>query len=279
MKPSFSHEDRCYGLTVRPVRCEKQHGMFDDLYEDDFFEYDSNATAQQEHKDDDSSSLDDFLLSVLAARQDVDDGNEGGNAIEQQNDEYVDLGLPSGTLWATCNVGATNPWDYGDYFAWGETTTKSTYSKSNYKYANGDFDKLTKYCNDISCCNNDMTNCRTTLEKKDDVAYQKLGSNWCMPTRRQFQELIHQCVWRWTTLNGINGYKIEGPNDNSIFLPAAGFKYDSEMRIRDGRYWSSSVHDADSAWDLYISNEEPRPIEVTDLRAAGLPVRPVRSKN
>lgn len=96
----------------------------------------------------------------------------------QQKHEYVDLGLPSGTLWATCNVGAENPEDAGDYFAWGETEPKDTYLWSNYKY--GKYSVMLKY--------ND-TDSLTSLEESDDVAYQKWGSDWCMPTQTQFQEL------------------------------------------------------------------------------------------
>ena len=274
---------RYFGLTVRPVRCEKQHNLYEDFsFEDDDNDEDIDSWSDEEGNValNDLDSWSDEEGNV--ALNDLDYLHENdGNATAKQNDEYVDLGLPSGTLWATCNVGATNPWDYGDYFAWGETTTKSTYSLSNYKYANGDFDKLTKYCNHSSCCSRGMTDCRTTLERKDDVAYQKLGSNWCMPTRAQFQELLHRCVWTRTTLNGKNGYEVEGPNGNSIFLPTAYFYKDSKIRddyaFNFGFYWSSSVVDADYALILNLEPDFP-PTESVHRRSEGLPVRPVRSE-
>lgn len=110
-------------------------------------------------------------------------------ATAQEQHDYVDLGLPSGTLWATCNVGASNPWDEGDYFAWGETKPKSNYSRSTYKYANGDSNGLTKYCKDPDYGYNGYTDSRTTLELSDDAATANWGSSWCMPTQAQFQEL------------------------------------------------------------------------------------------
>ena len=195
--------------------------------------------------------------------------------------EWVDLGLPSGTLWATCNVGADNPWDYGDYFAWGEISTKSTYSLSNYKYANGAYDKLTKYCNKSSYGDNGFTDSRTTLEKSDDVAYQQWGSDWCMPTQAQFQELKEKCTWTWTTRNGKNGYEVKGPNNKSIFLPAAGYK-GSDGKPSDlgsgGHYWSSSLltDNPNYARVLFYSSYV---FTSNDNRSCGNSVRPVRCKN
>ena len=155
----------------------------------------------------------------------------------------VDLGLPSGTLWADRNVGATLPEDYGDYFAWGETSTKSNYDWSTYKYANGDYTKITKYCNKSDYGNNGYTDSRTTLEKNDDAATANWGSNWCMPTQQQFQELYDNCTWTWTTRNGKNGYEVKGKNGNSLFLPAAGDRDGASLDDAgsDGYYWSSSL--------------------------------------
>ena len=154
--------------------------------------------------------------------------------------DYVDLGLGSGTLWATCNVGATSPEKYGDYYAWGETTTKSNYDWSTYKYCNGYNDTMTKYCTSSSYGTVDN---KTTLELSDDVARASWGGSWRMPTISQFDELNSTCTWSWTTLNGIKGYKVTGPNGNSIFLPAAGCRdgeslYDAGS---SGDYWSSSL--------------------------------------
>jgi len=186
---------------------------------------------------------------------------------------YVDLGLPSGTLWATTNVGADNPWDYGDYFAWGETTTKSTYSWSNYKHGNGSDSDVSKKYN-----KNDG---RTTLERIDDVAYQNWGSDWCMPTQTQFQELKNKCTWTWTTLNGKKGYNVRGANGKSIFLPAAGWK-DSDGKtshaVFDGYYWSSSLYTDDPVDACYLCFYSGNAKDHWNKRYRGRSVRPVRCR-
>ena len=198
-----------------------------------------------------------------------------------QSHSYVDLGLPSGTLWADRNVGAASPEDYGDYFAWGETTTKSDYSWSTYKYANGANDKLTKYCSRSDYGNNGYTDSRTTLERSDDAAYQNWGSQWCMPTQEQFQELKDKCTWKWTTRNGKNGYQVTGPNGNTIFLPAAGCRAGTYLNYdgSDGGYWSSSLGTDGSTGgrNLYFNSGVVNP-DGWSLRRSGFSVRPVRCR-
>ncbi len=135
--------------------------------------------------------------------------------------EYVDLGLS--VKWATFNVGANKPEDYGDYFAWGETEPKSTYSWSNYKWCRGSETTLTKYCNHSGYGTVDN---KTTLELSDDVAAVNWGGKWRMPTDAEMAELRDQCTWTWTIQNGVNGYEVtSNSNGNSIFLPAAGWCY------------------------------------------------------
>jgi serine/threonine protein kinase len=154
----------------------------------------------------------------------------------------VDLGLPSGTLWADRNVGAFSPEDYGSYFAWGETESKSTYDWCTYNWSNGSDYQLTKYCTKISYGHNGFTDKKTTLDSFDDAATTNMGDNWHMPTEDEFKELIDKCVWTWTTRNGVNGYKATGPNGNSIFFPVTGYYFNSDLTdvgIR-GFYWSSS---------------------------------------
>ena len=158
--------------------------------------------------------------------------------------EYVDLGLPSGLKWATCNVGATTPEGYGDYFAWGETEPKATYDWSTYKYCNGTDDSMTKYCTDSSFGTVDN---KTVLELSDDAAYVNWGGSWRMPTKAEQDELMDtdNCTWEWTTQNEVNGYKVTSKiNGNSIFLPVAGY-YRSSSDLyyvgSDGYYWSSSL--------------------------------------
>ena len=121
-----------------------------------------------------------------------------GSAYAQQTPQYIDLGLPSGTLWATCNIGANNPWEYGDYFAWGETTTKKSYSWAFYQYADGNYDKIIKYCNKSFYGNNGHTDKLKTLEKEDDAANANIGPDWSMPTIEQYRELMENCTSEWT---------------------------------------------------------------------------------
>ncbi|MBO7316697.1 MAG: hypothetical protein J6U44_06010 [Paludibacteraceae bacterium] len=167
--------------------------------------------------------------------------------------EWVDLGLPSGLRWATCNVGATKPEEYGNYYAWGETSPKTTYSWSTYKWCNGSGDTMTKYCTDSDYGTVDN---KTVLDKEDDAAFVNMGGSWRMPTRSEQDELRTECTWTWTTLNDVNGWNVEGPNGNSIFLPAAGYRNNSGLSSvgSDGHYWSSSLGTSYSysAYDLYF---------------------------
>ena len=163
--------------------------------------------------------------------------------------ETVDLGLS--VKWASHNVGATAPEEYGGYYAWGETEEKSSYDWSTYKYCNGSETSMTKYCTSSSYGTVDN---KTILEPGDDVAHVKWGGSWRMPTLAEQQELLNNCTWQWTTLNGINGYRVTGPNGNSIFLPAAGYRYGTGVSRQGsvGDYWSCSL--SSSACSLYFSS-------------------------
>lgn len=158
---------------------------------------------------------------------------------------YVDLGLPSGTLWATYNIGASSPEGYGNYYAWGESTTKTNYNWSTYRYCSGDYNYnlLTKYCNDSFYGSNGFTDNLTTLQSYDDAATANWGQGWRMPTEKEIQELKEKCRWTWMS----KGYKVTGPNGNSIFLPAAGYRSDSSLIYAGsrGHYWSSSLKTVD----------------------------------
>ena len=159
--------------------------------------------------------------------------------------EYVDLGLPSGLKWATCNVGATKPEEYGGYYAWGETKEKNDFSWSTYKWCNGSYDTMTKYS--IYSSYGTVDN-RIVLDPVDDVAHVKWGGCWRMPTRAERDELRSYCTWIWTTQNGVNGYRVTGPSGNSIFFPAAGYRNSTDLCSsgNDGYYWLSSLYEGHS---------------------------------
>ena len=194
--------------------------------------------------------------------------------------EWVDLGLPSGTLWATCNVGANNPEEYGDYFAWGETEPKEDYYDwSTYKWCNGSDDTFTKYCTRSNYGYNGFTDGKTELDPEDDAAYVNWGPSWRMPSKEQQQELAENCTWTWTQQNGVNGRLFTGPNGNTIFLPAAGYHW-KELLSNVGSYgwyWSRTLPPSrcSRAFDLSFDSEG---VNWTSYygRYGGLTVRAVR---
>lgn len=169
--------------------------------------------------------------------------------------QYVDLGL--NVRWATCNVGATRPEGYGDYFAWGENVPQSnkSYSWGSYKWCEGDYDKLTKYCDNYNYGYDRFEDSKITLESSDDAATANWGSDWRMPTDAEVKELIEKCTWTLTTVNGVSGYEVSR-NGNSIFLPAGGYIYDGILQGVGvlGRYWSSSIEtDENAVWSDYTA--------------------------
>ena len=157
--------------------------------------------------------------------------------------DYVNLGLPSGTLWATCNVGADTPEGYGDYFAWGETTSKDYYNWSTYQYSYDCYKWLTKYCNNSSCGYNGFIDSLTVLQPSDDAAKANWDVGWSTPAKEQWQELFLNTTHEWTTKNGVNGQLFSASNGQSLFLPAAGSRRDGGLddTESDGNYWSSSL--------------------------------------
>lgn len=192
--------------------------------------------------------------------------------------EYVDLALPSGTLWATCNVGATKPEGYGNYYAWGETSTKGTYDWNSYKYSNGESDKLTKYCSRSDDGNNGFTDKLTQLQSGDDPATVNWGSGWRTPSMVQWAELRNNTTNKWTKRNGVCGRLFTSKtNGQTIFLPAAGWEYREVESY--GSYWSRSLNTDDPcrAWgfDFYSSDYSLSPGIIRDC---GLTVRPVHQK-
>ena len=199
------------------------------------------------------------------------------------NHAYVDLGLPSGTLWATCNVGADTPDAYGDYFAWGETQPKSIYNWSTYQYSNGGTSwqnpNLTKYCSNSSYGYNGFTDNLTTLLPDDDAATVNWGSYWRMPTKEEWQELYQNTTHSWTMQNGVNGRLFTASNGNSLFLPAAGYRDEGSLYNAGsgGDYWSSSLYTGDpiEAWYFYLYSGDN--YMHYSGRNYGLSIRAVRS--
>ncbi len=161
----------------------------------------------------------------------------------ENNHPYVDLGLPSATLWAHMNVGASKAHEPGKYFAWGETSTKNAYDWSSYKYCeNGNKRKITKYCTNGEYGAVDGL---VTLQPEDDAATAMMGGRWRTPTQKEAQELIQNCKWTWGEVEGVLGYTIEGPNKNTIFMPISGCRmYDEPIPVgskSDGFYWTASL--------------------------------------
>ena len=196
------------------------------------------------------------LITLFFAGCKKDDIFEKGDMGVVDGHFCVDLGLPSGLKWATCNVGATSPEAYGDYFAWGETTTKAEYTSVNCKT----YDKT---MNDISG------------NAQYDAARANWGGDWRMPTYDELNELRTKCTWTWTTQNGGNGYKVTGPSGASIFLPAAGRRDWASLSNAGyyGGYWSSSSGNDSYANYLYFSSSS-RGVNIS-YRYYGRTVRPV----
>ncbi|MBO4316020.1 MAG: hypothetical protein J5867_08690 [Prevotella sp.] len=215
------------------------------------------------------------VSDVLALVQ-ITLNNEGDeNQPTAEAGEAIDLGLPSGIKWASCNVGATKPEEYGGYYAWGETEEKEVYYWSTYQWCNGSSNTMTKYCSSSSYGTVDN---KTVLDQEDDEPHVKWGGNWRMPTYEEMGELIGNCTTEWTTLNGVNGRKFTSNiNGNSIFFPAAGYRGGSSLSgagsygyIWPGTQYASSGY---SAYSLGFSSSTVS--GYYGSRASGLPVRPV----
>ena len=214
----------------------------------------------------DVTSLIDYLLSGSWPDEPVTPPDDG---------DWVDLGLPSGTIWATRNVGATAPEDYGDYFAWGETAPKDNYEWSTYKWGNSTW--LTKYCTDSRYGYVDSL---MVLGPEDDAACAHYPGGRT-PSKEQIIELCNNCTWQWTQRNGVNGQLGTGPNGNTIFLPAAGCRW-KELLIYVGTYgiyWSRTTY-PDYSYGAYNLGFDSGDVSMGgDDRLVGLTVRAVRASN
>jgi len=210
--------------------------------------------------------------------------------------EAVDLGLPSGVKWASFNLGASKPEEYGDYYAWGEiepyyepgyaladmpiwkTGKESGYYWSSYKLCMGTIYTITKYCTDSTSGYNGFKDGKTVLNPDDDAAHVNLGGYWRMPTDAEWTELLSKCTWESTSMNGISGQKVTGPNGNSIFLPSAGLRNGTHRSDAGSLvyYWSSTLH-SDYSFEAWVISSFPDYVIKSHAdRCAGLSIRPVR---
>ena len=220
---------------------------------------------------------------------------------DENHPHMIDLGLPSGTKWACCNVGASKPEDYGDYFAWGETegynSGKSHFDWGTYKWCNGTYKTMTKYCFQSEYGSDGFTDDKTELDLEDDAAYVNWGIEYRIPNYEQYDELLlgGYTTFKWTTMNGVKGRLITSKtNGNSIFLPASGSRRDTSLYTAGsyGAYWSRtfssyqsdrtySSHRSDYAWFLGFASSD---WDVSDYRYHGYyrydgnSVRPVRNQ-
>lgn len=232
----------------------------------------------------------DGTLSIADITSLVGIVNENKETLKSNGHKYVDLGLPSGALWATCNVGATTPLEFGDFYAWGETEPKDVYNWETYIWCNGDActssnQSLTKYCDRNAYGKEDG---KLSLELDDDAAHVKWGGDWHIPTTEEFQELMDYCTFEYDDIDEahtIEGFRITGPNGNSIIMPATGYRKNSTSYNNSFYYWSANLMMKDgkstnggryAACLGHVNSEEA---EYTGkYRYCGYPVRPVLSK-
>ena len=234
------------------------------------------------------------LAQIIQKLEDLKGSIGGGGTTPDGGEtpstmEYVDLGLPSGLKWAKCNLGASKQSDYGDYYAWGETTPKTDYTWATYKWmqaGTSGWQYITKYTFAdgktggiwYDSAGNFIGDNKTVLDAADDAATANLGSPWRMPTFDEIQELRDNCTWTWTTQDGVNGYQVDGPNGNAIFLPAAGGREDSGLKFAGswGYYWSSLLHTNASNGARSLDFDSVRHDWDGYNRFLGCSIRPVR---
>lgn len=215
-------------------------------------------------------------VSVSVSAQDVKQ-NSQNSCPDDKHPHLIDLGLPSGTKWACCNVDAEAPEDLGGYYAWGETEEKSSYTPKSYKYCTGvDTDGDGWYDEDVQYMEAEQ-DFGDIISGTHDVALVKLGESWQIPTLQQFRELLDNCTSEWTTENDVEGRRFTGSNGASIFLPAAGNR-NGGSRVQvggSGFYWSSTwgTSDASRASELIFDSGYTN--THTAYRYNGRSVRPV----
>ena len=241
-----------------------------------------------------NTSADAALAQIIQKLEDLKGSIGGGGTPPGGGEtpstmEYVDLGLPSGLKWAKCNLGASKPSEPGGHYAWGETAPKAVYDWETYKWmqaGKSDSKYITKYTVAdgqtrgiwYDSSGNFIGDNKTALVAADDAATANLGSPWRMPTAVEIKELIDNCTWTWTTQDGVNGYQVDGPNGNAIFLPSAGYRDGSVLKDAGsvGSYWSSSLSTFESYNADYLFFDSGDYNRYYYYRNCGFSVRPVR---
>ena len=210
---------------------------------------------------------------MMASCQTADNASMGAPATYSNNHEYVDLGLNSGTMWASMNIGAASAEQAGEYFAWGEIESKGAYTEASYKWFSES--QISKYC--CKAASNSTIDFESTLNAEDDAAATRWGANWRMPSFTQVLELINYCTWEPMDMNGVFGYNVVGPNGNSIFLPANGVitgeNLDGENTM--GGYWSRTISEENDTDAFSLSIDEDNVRFNRASRVLGMNIRPV----
>jgi hypothetical protein len=217
------------------------------------------------------------MVFAVGCKKDKNDDSGGGGG---DTHEYVDLELPSGLLWATCNLGADKPEAAGAYVAWAETETKESYSWTNYKYCNKSMFALTKYCNSADCGNEGFTDSLMVLLPEDDAAEVHWGNGWRTPSKEDWLELYANTTYSWTTQRGAKGALFTAPNGKTLFFPAVGYCMDGDYYYygSEGYYWSTALVET-RPYDVWAPNFTEDGIHLTSPRCVGQCVRPVRSRS
>ena len=222
-----------------------------------------------------------LMMVAVSCNKSVEPGNGDEGLVNELNGhEYVDLGLPSGTLWATCNLGANVPEDFGDYIAWGETEPKEIYDWKCYRYGRFFQDRyeLNKYCTDSLYGLDGFVDGRVLLEPNDDVVQVCWGEGWRMPAVEEWEELLLNTTGTWTVQNDVNGWLFTASNGNSLFLPGGGCWWGTDFNAGIGLYWSSSVNKEFPyrAWGFHFNSDSSHLCGSSD-RNRGQTVRAVCS--
>lgn len=216
-----------------------------------------------------------FEVSQPTEPEEPEDFETIHNCPDSNHPHIIDLGLPSGTKWACCNVGAHAPEEYGGYYAWGELGMKEDYDWSTYIHTRDDnYWSLKRYCTLKSFGVKDD---KTELEPEHDAAYMNWGAGWRIPSDGQLTELYTNCSWTWNYTK--KGFTVVGPNKSSLFLPAAGCYCGGVLEgiHETGCYWSRSLCTdfPSSAYSMFFGRDDYIRLG-DDFRSLGFSIRPVR---